>query len=325
VSKEERVGEEPCGQPPSSRERRVMAALRLTTAMTQVAHHAALLDGRVSIPGVELIPADIGSSYPDVFRRMCRDQEFDVCELSVMSYYCARQYGLRFSAIPVVPRHQFHHADFQVNSRAGISEPKDLEGKRVGARSYTVTPGVLDRGILADEYDVDLDLITWVLAEAEHVAASEDHYPVNVVPGTGGDLFERLVSGDLDAGIAGANQRRRPSPEIVPLFADPEALDRRQYERTGIVPVFTCIVIKTELLDQHSWLGEALFDGFVAARSFGIQPDPVVARIAADNPVPIGLRDNRASFAELLDLGRRQHILTGAATVDELFAPFDPN
>jgi 4,5-dihydroxyphthalate decarboxylase len=322
VSAEGPIGEEPTGRTRSARSG--APPLRLCTAITQVAHQVALLDGRLSIPGVELVPADIGPSYPDVFRRMCREQEFDVCELSVMSYYCARQYGLPFSAIPVVPRHQFHHGDFQVNCRAGINEPKDLEGKRVGARSYTVTPGVLDRGILADEYGVDLDLITWVLAEPEHVAASEDHYPANVVPGNGGDLFPRLVSGDLDAGIAGANQRRRPSPQLLPLFSDPEALDRRQYERNGIVPAFTCIVIKTELLEEHSWLSEALFDAFVAARSFGLQPDPVVARIAADGPVPIGLRANRASFSELLDLGRRQHILTGAATVDELFAPFDP-
>jgi hypothetical protein len=39
----------------------------------------------------------------------------------------------------------------------------------------------------------------------------------------------------------------------------------------------------------------------------------------AGDPVPIGLAANRASFGELLALGREQKILTTPLTVDDLF------
>ena len=282
--------------------------LRLRTAISRLDHHAALLDGRVTIPGIQLEPAG-GPDYAAVFREMCRDLAYDVAELSVMSYYAARHYGLPITAIPVVPRHQFHHRDFLINLSAGISDPADLAGKRVGTRTYTVTPGVLDRGILSDEFGVDTDGVTWVLAEPEHVAECEQHYPANVVPGKGEDLFPRLAAGDLQAGIAGANLKRASSPAVGPLFSDPEALDLAQYRRTGIVPAFTLIAVRDEVLDGREWLLEALYGAFLAAREYGLQPDPGVARIVPGDPVPFGMDANRASFEELLRLGREQHIL----------------
>jgi 4,5-dihydroxyphthalate decarboxylase len=293
--------------------------LRLSTAISPVRHHQALLDGSVTIPGVELRPVPAGPDYADRFKKMCRELAFDICELSVMSYFTAREYGLPISAIPVVPIHLFHHGDFLKNVHAGIESPRDLAGKRVGTRTYTVTPGVLDRGILSHEFGVDLDAVTWVLAEEEHVAQVHDHYPPNVVPGTNENLFPRLASGDLDAGIAGSNLRRQQSPDVVPLFPNAEELDRAQYERTGIVPAFTVITVKTALLDEHPWLAEALYGAFIAARANGVDPDPGVAKIVAGDPVPIGLAANRASFEELLALGREQKILTKPLVVDDLF------
>jgi hypothetical protein len=120
--------------------------LVLTTAVTPHRHYQALRDGTVRVPGVEI--EHVERPQVEIFRGMARDLAFDVAEMSVVSYLCAKQYGIPFSAIPVVPRTAFHHGDFLVNVHAGIKEPKDLEGKRVGTRTYTVTPGTLDRGIL---------------------------------------------------------------------------------------------------------------------------------------------------------------------------------
>jgi 4,5-dihydroxyphthalate decarboxylase len=297
--------------------------IRLSVAVSPVLHHQALLDRTVTIPGVELCPVPPAGEYAARFKRMCRDLAYDVCELSVMSYYTAREYGLPISAIPVVPIHQFHHRDFLKNVHAGIESPLDLAGKRVGTRTYTVTPGVLDRGILSDEFGLDLDSVTWVLAEEEHVEQVQAHYPPNVVPGRNENLFPRLASGDLDAGIAGSNLRRERSPDVVPLFTNAAELDRAQYERTGIVPAFTLIAVKTAVLDEHPWLAEALYLAFVAARAAGLEPDPGVAEIVDGDPVPIGLSANRATFEELLILGRKQRILTGSFTVEDLFPTLD--
>jgi 4,5-dihydroxyphthalate decarboxylase len=298
----------------------VTAPVRLATALSSLAHHQALRDGTTSIPGVELEWVDV-PRLPDIFLRMCRDLEFAVCELSLMSYFVAREHGLPISAIPVVPRHQFHHGDFWVHAGAGITQPTDLHGKRVGTRSWTLTPGVWDRGILTDEYGVDLSAVTWVVSDGEHVRESEAGRPHNVVPATDGDLFAALASGGIDAGIAGSNARRQQAPTVSALFPDAAELDRAQYERTGIVPVFTVVAIHDRVLEGRPWLAPALYEGLREARRHGLQPDPTVARVidGDGDQSPFGLEANRAAFDELLRLGRAQGILTRSVGVDDLF------
>lgn len=298
-------------------------SIQLSLAISPLRHQQALLTGEITIPGADLRPVPPGPDAADRFRRMCRNLEFDVCELSAMSYLAAQQYGLPITAIPVVPIHRFHHRDFLANAQAGVRSPTDLAGKRVGTRTYTITPGVLDRGILSREFGVDISSITWVLAEPEHVAQCEQHYPPNVIPGRGEDLFSLLASGQLAAGMAGSNLRGERSPAVIPLFPDADELDRNQYERTGIIPVFTVIAIRQALADQYPWLPEALYEAFKDARAAGLEPDPHVAEIVDGDPVPIGLAANRASLAELVELGREQQILTGDLKVDEIFPAFD--
>src|SRR5215216_4254406 len=171
----------------------------LTTVTRTQGNNAALKDGTVTPDGFELefeeVPVLIKA-----FRRMVRGLEFDVCELALTTYLCAKEHGARFTALPVFLARGFHHAAIVANTRV-VREPKDLEGKRVGVnRGYTVTTGVWARGILADEYGVDLDRVTWVLSGDEHVA--EYRPPANVVPmEPGNDLAEMLAKGDLAAAI----------------------------------------------------------------------------------------------------------------------------
>ena len=293
-------------------------SVRLRTALSPLAHHQALRDGTVTIPGVSFEWVDV-PRLPDIFARMGRGLEFDVCELSLMTYFLAREHALPISAIPVVPRHAFHHGDFQVRTDAGISEPSDLEGRRVGTRSWTLTPGVLDRGILVDEYGIDLESITWVLAGEEHLRETEARLPDNTVPSPGIDLFDALASGVIDAGIAGVNVGRKQSASVTALFPDATELDRREYERTGIIPAFTTIVIHDRVRESRPWLAEALYEGFCEAREHGLEPDPTVLAVVDSDPVPLGLDANRRSFEELIRLGREQRILTAPLDIDTLF------
>src|SRR5919106_2009783 len=116
-----------------------------------------------------------------MMRRMCRGLEFDICEMAFTTYLCARAAGLPFTAIPVFVTRNFHHWAVFVNTKSGVKKPKDLEGRKVGVnRGYTVTTGLWARGVLQNEYGVDLSKITWVLSGDEHVA--EYRPPANVVP-----------------------------------------------------------------------------------------------------------------------------------------------
>ncbi len=90
------------------------------------------------------------------FRRMVRDVAYDVCELAPTTYIIAKAYGAPFTAIPIFFERRFHHAGLLVRDDAGIREPKDLEGKKVGVRAYSVTTGVWTRGILVNEFGLEL-------------------------------------------------------------------------------------------------------------------------------------------------------------------------
>ncbi len=126
-----------------------------------------IIDGTVRPDGLELqyVPVDPITS---AMRRMVRDLEFDICEMALSTYLCAKSYGKPITAIPVFLKRNFHHGSIVYNVNSGIKTPRDLEGRTVGVnRGYTVTTGLWARGILQTEYGVDLNTITetfeWIL------------------------------------------------------------------------------------------------------------------------------------------------------------------
>ena len=177
-----------------------MAGPRLKAVTRTQGNNQALKDGTVQ-PKTCVFDFEEVDPIIAAFRRMVRGNEFDVCEMALTTYICAKEHGKPMTAIPVFIVRAFHHGAVLVNAKAGITRPKDLEGKRVGVnRGYTVTTGVWARGILQDEYGVDLSKITWVLSGDEHVA--EYKPPANVVPIEPGKKMEdMLVSGELAAAI----------------------------------------------------------------------------------------------------------------------------
>ena len=167
---------------------------RLKTAFVTRGHTKALKDGAIK-------PRTFDFEFEEVpqiiqaFRRMVRGLEFDISEMAITTYLCARAHGKAFTAIPVFPMRAFHHGAIVHNTQAGIRSPKDLEGRRVGVnRGYTVTTGLWARSILQHQYGVDLNRVTWVLSGDEHVA--EYQPPPNVVPiEKGKKMEEMLVAG----------------------------------------------------------------------------------------------------------------------------------
>ena len=123
----------------------------LRTAIGNYGHTTALKDGTIASPMFDLQHFEI-SPVPMIFRRMVRGLEFDVAEMALATCFFARAHGRRFTAIPIFLTRAFYHGELLYHRRSGIREPKDLEGRKVGVRSYTFTPGVWTRGILAAEY-----------------------------------------------------------------------------------------------------------------------------------------------------------------------------
>src|SRR5437867_89218 len=170
----------------------------LKTAIATYPHTQGLKDGTVTAPGIQFEHLEI-SPIIAAFRRMCRSLEFDVAEMAITTYLTAKAYNKPFTALPVFVVRQFHHSPIVYNVRSGVASPRDLEGKKVGVRAYTVTTGVWARGILATEYGVDLGKVTWVVVDEEHV--QEYQKPANVEERPGANLGELLMKGELAAAI----------------------------------------------------------------------------------------------------------------------------
>jgi 4,5-dihydroxyphthalate decarboxylase len=263
------------------------------------------------------------------FRRMVRDLEFDVSEMALTTYLTAREHGVAFTALPIFLVRGFHHGAIRYNVRSSIREPKDLEGRRVGVnRGYTVTTGVWARGILASEYGVDLDKVTWVLSGDEHVASYVP--PDNVVPaGQGADLGEMLIRGDLDA-VVGVDVDH---PDVAPLIADPEEAAVAALRDRSFYPINHLIVVKDEVLSRHPDVASAVFDAFTEAKrryvrrlrdgDLSTATDRMYARVLQTtdaDPLPYGVEPNRPMLETLMEFAFAQRILTKPVAIDDVFA-----
>jgi 4,5-dihydroxyphthalate decarboxylase len=307
-----------------------MADLTLKTVTRTQGNNEALKDGTVR-------PKTFNFAFEEVdpliaaFRRMVRGNEFDICEMAITTYICAKAHGKPMTAIPIFIVRAFHHGAILVNTKAGIRTPKDLEGKKVGVnRGYTVTTGVWARSILQQEHGVDLGKITWVLSGDEHVA--EYKAPSNVVPmEKGKNMADMLVSGEIVAAIGVEIDH----PDVKPLI--PNALDAglAALRKTGHYPINHLVVIKDELIAKHPDLAADVFNAFAESKRIYLERlksgkiekltgvDKVhqkVMEIAGD-PLPYGIEPNRKIVEELIQHALTQGIITKPVTVEELFAP----
>jgi 4,5-dihydroxyphthalate decarboxylase len=307
-----------------------MGELKVRTVTRTQGNNQALKDGTVKPKTCVLDFVEVDPLI-DAFRRMVRGNEFDVCEMAITTYICAKAYGKPFTAIPVFLVRAFHHGAIVSNARAGIRSPKDLEGKKVGVnRGYTVTTGVWARGVLQEEYGVDLDRITWVLSGDEHVA--EYKAPANVVPiEKGRKMAEMLISGELAAAIG----IEVDHPDVKPLIPNAPEAGLSALRSRGHYPINHLIVIKDDLLAAHPDLAADIFNAFSEAKRryvARLKSDAIENPTAIDkvhkrvmeitgDPLPYGIAPNRKVLDELIQHARTQGIITNAVKADELFAP----
>ena len=100
---------------------------------------------------------------------------------------------------------RFHHGGLLVRPDAGIRTPKDLEGKKVGVRAYSVTTGVWLRHVLIEEFGLDSSKVTWVVDDEEHVTGLK--LPSNVIHAApDNSLADMMAKGELAMNSAGVDK-----------------------------------------------------------------------------------------------------------------------
>ncbi len=306
-----------------------MSRIKLTAVSRTQGNNAALKNGTVVPNGFELDFVEV-PVLVHAFRRMVRELEFDICEMALTTYLCAREHGVRFTALPIFLVRAFHHGAIYCARSSSLESAKQLEGKRIGVgRGYTVTTGVWARSILADEFGVDLSKITWVLSGDEHVEAYEP--PPNVVPIESGKTIEALLeTGELAAAV----NIDASSPNVRPLIPDALGAGIAAFRRSGHYPINHLIVVRDDVLEANPDLAVSLFDAFVdskrlyldALKSGSVDPLTSADRLHlrmldyASDPLPYGIEPNRHVLESLIAHARAQQILKKPVTIESLFA-----
>ena len=322
---------------------------RLKIAIARYGHTHAIKDGGIPIDGVD---PDFVEVVPIIqaFRRMVRDVEFDICEMAPTTYMIARARGAPYIALPIFLMRRFHHGGFVVRPEAGVRAPKDLEGKKVGVRAYSVTTGVWTRGIFMNEYGLDSSKVTWVVDDEEHVATLE--LPPNVVHAPEGkSLQSMMASGEIQAGFTGPAGVGRAGPPIgnwdmnaptggdtgtyPELIADVENVEADWYRRTGIYPIHGLIVVKDDVIARHPWLPRAMMTAFTAAKAAyledlrlgaGDRPEDTRYRgffSLMNDPLPYGIAANRPSIEALVTYAVQQKLIPSRPDLDRVFVNMD--
>jgi 4,5-dihydroxyphthalate decarboxylase len=312
----------------------------LKIAVAEFPHTSAVRNGSIPIEGVAgeflTIEPQIGA-----FRRMVRNVEFDVCEIAPTTYIIARAYGAPFVALPIFVVRRFHHAGLLVRPDAGIKTPKDLEGRKVGVRAYSVTTGVWTRSILMEEFDLDSSKVTWVVDDEEHVTQLK--LPPNVVHAPAGrSLADMMADGELAAGFHGpAGVGRSGSPtggwktveaHYPDLFPNAAELEADWYRRTGIYPMHGTIVVKDSVLKENPWIAKSIYAAFDQAKQEWLKRlDAGQATTANDkrydglrsvvghDPLPYGMDANLKTIMALEQTAFKQGLTPRRMSLEELF------
>ena len=262
-------------------------------------------------------------------RKMVRELTYDICEMPFTTYICAKEYGKKFTALPLFITRNFHHGAIHYDTTAGINSPKDLEGKTVGVvRGYTVTTGVWARSVLTLDYGVDLSKIHWVCTDDEHVAEFKLP-PFADYNFKGRDMGELFAEGKI---VAAVGTLSKPVPNVELLIPNAADAGFESYRKTGVYPGNHSIVVRDELLAEYPSLAVDLFNALKTSkdayfanldRSGDLSAEDALT-VKLENGLdgdafPYGLEPNRKGLEALTQTAFDQLITTRKYSVEELF------
>ncbi|NLS04248.1 ABC transporter substrate-binding protein [Rhizobium sp. P32RR-XVIII] len=303
------------------------------------------MDRTVVPDGIDLIYLNM--PVEETFFRMLRHREFDVAEMSLSSYVMSHFTEDRpFVAIPVFPSRYFRHSSIYVNAAAGIREPADLVGKRVGSPEYQMTAPVWIRGILSDEYGVKVDDVTHYTGGEEEPNRPEKlalDLPENIRVkriGPTQTLSAMIRDGEIDALFTA----RKPSSYAGPnggvrrLFEDFVDVERAYFRKTNIFPIMHTIVIRREIYEAHRWIAQSLYKAFAEAqlRIYRELEETAalkvmlpwlnahvedVRRIMGDDYWSYGFKQNRETLDTFLRYSYEQGLSKRRLRAEDIFVP----
>ena len=305
-----------------------MPKTKLKTVTRPQQNNRALLSGAVELPDFELdvehIPVLVHG-----FRRMVRELSYDVCEMALTTYLCAREHGIAFTALPIFLVRDVHHDGIIYNTNSGLDGPRDLEGRNVAVnRGYTVTSGVWARTTLKKYQGVDLSKVNWVPSGDEHVA---DYVaPRNVSRHLLKNYGDEISSGRVVAGVGA----RIDHPSVAELLPNAFSNGLRALKVDRYYPINHLVVIRNHVLEQSPDVAIQIFEAFSKSKSHYVknlkegrggetkrldQVHKAALEVMSD-PLPYGIEPNQSILEELIENLVEQKILQNRVSLEDIFA-----
>jgi len=322
-----------------------MNQLRINFACAPYDRALPLFDGRVRPEGIDLNVLLL--RYEDTFWRMLRHAEFDASEMSLSSYLISKETGPDLVGLPIFLSRVFRHSSIYINTKAGITDPKDLIGKRIGVPEYQMTAALWIRGILEHEYGVAPHQVKWKsggLEEPGRVEKLPLNLPANVsleaIP-SDKSLNALLESGEIDALVTARPPSSfvKKSPNVARLFPDSKAEEIKYYKKTGIFPPMHCVVIRRDVYEANRWIAQSLFKAFQEAKKY-VELDylfdghlksslPFLPQIVEEtkevfgtnDPWAYGVQANKHTIETLVQYSHEHGLIKRRYALEELFAP----
>ena len=273
--------------------------MRLRTLLGDHPGTAALKTGSIKSDSVAFDFVDYSPTNRG-FRPMVREQAFDVSEMAIVTYLMAKSVGRPMVLLPDVVLARFQHGYALYHARSSQLTPRDLNRKRVGIRSFTTTTGAWLRGILANDYGVDLDSIDWVTFEDAHVAEFKD--TTKRAP-AGRQIIQMLLDGELDAVLG----EKFEHPDLRPLIPDASRAERSWFAKHGVVPINQMVVVGQKLSDKHPDIVREVHR-LLSESARGVAAAPRFNR-----------GEMRRSLQLIIDYTAQQGLIPRAFAVEELF------
>lgn len=282
--------------------------LTLRTNLAEYPVTKAIRDGRVTS---DIVKLDCCGPEPaqNGFKDMIRRNMYDAGELAIVTYLQAKCYGKPYVLLPAPVSGRFQHHCAGYNRELGHLDPKDIEGRQVGVRTYAQTTGLWVRGILQHEYGVDLDKVTWMTVGEGHLEEYSD--PANCIRlPKGSDIGQMMLDGELAATLQGVDLPK--DPRVERLIPDPFNAAKDWFAREGVVPINHIFVVHEDISKNRPDVVREIYRMIGESRALtqGGVPDPFP---------PMGLEANRKGLQLAIDWAFEQKIIPRKPSVDELF------
>jgi 4,5-dihydroxyphthalate decarboxylase len=167
------------------------------------------------------------------------------------------------------------------------------------------------RGILMNDYGLDIDTVKWVTTEEAHVAEFKDPPNVQRAP-AGRDLLAMLYDGELDAIVLG--DKTLKDPRLKRLIPDPEKAAEDWHARNGTIQINHMVVVKNSVSKSSPDAVREVYR--LLKESKRAAPPPASGEL---DMTPIGLEKMRRDLDIAIKYVHQQRLIPKRYSVDELF------